>query len=217
LRRHGERPGAAGAAGGTATARGCCGRQELQRGERRAGSRAPRAPQGRARRAPPAARCVAAAPRRPTPPVPRPRRAPPTRLDRPQASIWDKQAQLDEEQLRAVEALAAVVGHTPLPAHVRGGPGRRPWGLAALCSARQRPGSARTAGRPRLAAHPLSPRARTRRSRRSPPPRQTRRVARARAATAAAAASPPTRPISRGRTRTRGPSRTRCCTTPTSF
>jgi hypothetical protein len=40
-----------------------------------------------------------------------------TRL--PQASIWEKQAQLDEEQLQAVEALAGVVSQRPLPPHVR--------------------------------------------------------------------------------------------------
>lgn len=36
-----------------------------------------------------------------------------------QASIWEKQAQLDEEQMRAVEALAGIVSQRPLPAHVR--------------------------------------------------------------------------------------------------
>jgi len=35
-----------------------------------------------------------------------------------QASVWDKQAQLDETQLRAVEVLARAVAQSPLPPHV---------------------------------------------------------------------------------------------------
>ena len=40
-----------------------------------------------------------------------------------QASIWERKAQLDEEQLLAVEALAGALSAVPLPPHVspRGG------------------------------------------------------------------------------------------------
>jgi hypothetical protein len=35
-----------------------------------------------------------------------------------QASAWERTAQLDDQQLRVIDALAAVVGHRPFPAHV---------------------------------------------------------------------------------------------------
>lgn len=35
-----------------------------------------------------------------------------------QASAWERTAQLDDQQLRVIDALAAVVGQRPFPAHV---------------------------------------------------------------------------------------------------
>lgn len=152
-----------------------------------------------------------------------------TRAATRQASVWDKRAQLDEEQLQAVDVLAAACAHAPLPPHVRRAQ-QRGWRrgrcLAAVAPRRAR-GCPRSlvapAARPPVSAQPphaaFPP---------PPPPAPSWQTNRRRMPQPAAPRPPPAPAPARQRTSssssnkgqpaaaTRARSRRRCSTTPMS-